>query len=396
MVSTASRARAGRSPSSSRTATAPATSPASSRSGPGSAGGRGDGCRHQAHGTATVPCGVMPATPPDAAAPSRRRSTCAATPSPARPPAMRRAMAEAEVGDDGFGDDPTVWALEHRYAELTGKEAPCSCRRARWPTRWRCGCSPAAGTLVVAGRRQHVVTHEGGAFGVNQVAQLHVLDDDDGTLDPAEVAHLVEAAATAGRRPRWCASRTPTWPRAGARGRSTGWPPSRRSACPSTSTAPACSTRRWPPAPPSPSGRPATTVTVCLSKGLAAPVGLAARRPGRRHRPGPGRAQAARRRHAPGRHPGRRRAGGARHDGRPPGRGPPPGPRSWPRRWRSAGPTPAATRPRSTRTSCCSATTTRRPCWRRSPPGRGRRHARAPAPCGSSPTTASTTTPSSP
>ena len=38
-------------------------------------------------------------------------------------PAMRRAMAEAEVGDDVFGDDPTVIALEERAAELTGKEA---------------------------------------------------------------------------------------------------------------------------------------------------------------------------------------------------------------------------------------------------------------------------------
>ncbi len=37
--------------------------------------------------------------------------------------AMRRAMAEAEVGDDVFGDDPTVIALEERAAELLGKEA---------------------------------------------------------------------------------------------------------------------------------------------------------------------------------------------------------------------------------------------------------------------------------
>src|ERR1019366_7701696 len=37
--------------------------------------------------------------------------------------AMRRAMASAEVGDDVFGDDPTVIALEERAAELLGKEA---------------------------------------------------------------------------------------------------------------------------------------------------------------------------------------------------------------------------------------------------------------------------------
>src|SRR5205823_11007414 len=38
---------------------------------------------------------------------------------------MRRAMAEAEVGDDWYGDDPTVNRLEARCAEITGKEAAC-------------------------------------------------------------------------------------------------------------------------------------------------------------------------------------------------------------------------------------------------------------------------------
>src|SRR5580698_11131275 len=37
--------------------------------------------------------------------------------------AMRRAMAEAEVGDDVYGEDPTVNRLEQRAAEILGKEA---------------------------------------------------------------------------------------------------------------------------------------------------------------------------------------------------------------------------------------------------------------------------------
>src|SRR5207244_5467723 len=36
---------------------------------------------------------------------------------------MRKAMAEAEVGDDWYGDDPTVNRLEERCADLTGKDA---------------------------------------------------------------------------------------------------------------------------------------------------------------------------------------------------------------------------------------------------------------------------------
>ena len=37
--------------------------------------------------------------------------------------AMRRAMAEAEVGDDVYGEDPTINRLEQRAAEVAGKEA---------------------------------------------------------------------------------------------------------------------------------------------------------------------------------------------------------------------------------------------------------------------------------
>ena len=44
---------------------------------------------------------------------------------------MRRAMAEAEVGDDVFGDDPTVNRLQERAAELFGKEAALYCPSAR-------------------------------------------------------------------------------------------------------------------------------------------------------------------------------------------------------------------------------------------------------------------------
>jgi len=47
------------------------------------------------------------------------RSDTVSTPSPA----MRSAMAEAEVGDAWYGDDPTVNRLQERAAELTGMEA---------------------------------------------------------------------------------------------------------------------------------------------------------------------------------------------------------------------------------------------------------------------------------
>jgi threonine aldolase len=160
----------------------------------GDIGGEADeigGIVHRGDGTVRP----MPVDHPPTAGPPRPPEVDLRSDTVTRPtPAMRQAMAEAEVGDDGFGDDPTVWSLERRYAELTGKEAAVFVPSGTMANQIALRTLAAAGTSVVAGRRQHVVTHEGGAFGVNQVAQLHLLDDDDGTVDPAAVAHLVEAA----------------------------------------------------------------------------------------------------------------------------------------------------------------------------------------------------------
>ena len=189
-------------------------------------------------------------------------------------PAMRRAMAEAEVGDDGFGDDPTVHRLQEAFAALTGKEAGLFLPSGTMANQVAVRVLAPPGTLVVCGRRQHLVTHEGGAFGINQVAQLQVVDDDDGTLDPADLDHLV-----AGAEHRWpapglvCVEDT----HLAAGGRP--WPLDRLAeiaavgipvhldgarlfnAAVATDTTVAARSA------------PATTVTACLSKGLGAPVG---------------------------------------------------------------------------------------------------------------------------
>lgn len=189
-------------------------------------------------------------------------------------PEMRKAMADAEVGDDGFGDDPTVNRLQERFAELTGKEAALFVPSGTMANQVAMRALAPAGSLVVAGCRQHVVTHEAGAFGVNQVAQLHLVDDDDGTIDPAGVAHLVDAAAHLWPRPALvCVEDT----HLASGGRP--WPVERLDALAAVgvpvhldgarlfNAAVATGTtvaRR---------AAPATTVMSCLTKGLSAPVG---------------------------------------------------------------------------------------------------------------------------
>ena len=109
--------------------------------------------------------------------------------------AMRRAMAEAEVGDDAYGEDPTVRRLEEAYAERVGKEAGLFLASGTLANQVALRAQAPAGTAVVAGRTSHVARYEEGATGVLQVAQLLTVDDDAGRPDPAAVAEAVQGAA---------------------------------------------------------------------------------------------------------------------------------------------------------------------------------------------------------
>src|SRR5687767_7827496 len=81
-------------------------------------------------------------------------------------PEMRRAMAEAELGDDVWGDDPTVIALEERAAELTGKQAALFvasgsmgnlvCEMAQVPR----------GGEIISGTGAHIEMHEAASYAV--------------------------------------------------------------------------------------------------------------------------------------------------------------------------------------------------------------------------------------
>jgi threonine aldolase len=75
-------------------------------------------------------------------------------------PAMRTAMAQAEVGDDVFGDDPTVNRLQDRVAELTGKEAALYTVTGTMANQTALRTFVRAGHEVVAEATAHVITVE--------------------------------------------------------------------------------------------------------------------------------------------------------------------------------------------------------------------------------------------
>jgi threonine aldolase len=105
--------------------------------------------------------------------------------------AMRAAMASAEVGDDGWGEDPTVRRLEETFAERVGKAAGLFVPSGTMANQVALRTLAGVGQMVVAGRRQHVVMSEMGAVGVNGSFALYTVDDVDGRLDLVTAAEAV-------------------------------------------------------------------------------------------------------------------------------------------------------------------------------------------------------------
>ena len=108
-------------------------------------------------------------------------------------PAMRKAMAGAKVGDDVYGDDPTVIRLEETVAEMLGFEAAlftCSGTQANLISLMT-HC--ARGDEYIVGQQAHTYKYEGGGAAVLGSIQPQPLDfDKDGTLDLAKVAKAIK------------------------------------------------------------------------------------------------------------------------------------------------------------------------------------------------------------
>src|SRR5215468_2995698 len=78
-------------------------------------------------------------------------------------PAMREAMARAEVGDDIYGEDPTVHRLEARVAEIVGKEAALFVPSGTMGNQIALLCHTRRGDEIVIGEGSHCAFYESGA-----------------------------------------------------------------------------------------------------------------------------------------------------------------------------------------------------------------------------------------
>jgi threonine aldolase len=105
--------------------------------------------------------------------------------------AMRRAMAEAEVGDDVYGDDPTVNALEAEVAELLGYQAGLFTATGSLANQLALRLLVKPGEELVCDRIAHVVRAEMGAAATFSGITTRTWEAAAGRLDPETVAGVI-------------------------------------------------------------------------------------------------------------------------------------------------------------------------------------------------------------
>ena len=194
-------------------------------------------------------------------------------------PAMRRAMNEAELGDDVYREDPTVNRLEAMAAELLGKEAALFVSSGTMGNLVSLLAHCPRGSSYIVGHKQHTYLYEAGGSAVVGGIHPHVIPSQaDGTLNLQEIEAVISPDDEHYPRTRLISLEN-THNRQGGRVLPLDYIHQVRALADRHGLALHCDgARLWNAAvalgqSPATMAQPFDSVSVCLSKGLAAPVG---------------------------------------------------------------------------------------------------------------------------
>jgi threonine aldolase len=104
---------------------------------------------------------------------------------------MLAAMSGAPVGDDVFGEDPTVNALEKLASNMFGMEAALFCPSGTMTNQLAIKCHTNAGDEVVCDELSHIYQYEGGGIAFNSGASVRLLRGNRGRITANEVAAAI-------------------------------------------------------------------------------------------------------------------------------------------------------------------------------------------------------------
>lgn len=106
-------------------------------------------------------------------------------------PDMLEAMLAAEVGDDVFGDDPTVIALENKAAALFGTDEALFCVSGTMSNQLAIRAQCAPGSEVICDALSHVYLYEGGGIALNAFSSVRTLQGDRGRLSAQQIEEAI-------------------------------------------------------------------------------------------------------------------------------------------------------------------------------------------------------------
>ena len=104
---------------------------------------------------------------------------------------MLKAMFDAQVGDDVFGEDPTVNHLENYCADMFGMEAAVFCPSGTMTNQIAIKCHTQPGDEVICDKVSHVYIYEGGGIAFNSGCQVKTIDGIRGMITAEDVAAAI-------------------------------------------------------------------------------------------------------------------------------------------------------------------------------------------------------------
>jgi len=107
-------------------------------------------------------------------------------------PGMLEEMLQAQVGDDVFGEDPTVHQLEQKAAKMLGLESGLFCPSGTMTNQIAIRTLTQPQDEVVCDRRSHIYLYEGGGIASNSMVSVHLLDGDRGRITPTMVEESIK------------------------------------------------------------------------------------------------------------------------------------------------------------------------------------------------------------
>ncbi len=106
-------------------------------------------------------------------------------------PLMLEAMFKANVGDDVFGEDPTVNKLESIAAEMFGMEEALFCPSGTMTNQIAIKCHTQPGDEVICDKLSHVYIYEGGGIAFNSGCQVKSIEGDRGRINAEQVINAI-------------------------------------------------------------------------------------------------------------------------------------------------------------------------------------------------------------